>query len=286
MPSLPFDSQAGLGENRPPVRQSPDAGWLAQLLPAQLLPQLGTLFRGQLRMRLVGESILTRAKFAGSIEHNSCCYCISLGRSAGGTPDGNFDFWLEITPSIAFPMINCLLGGPSDDAFILRRPLTAIERRVLGKPVGIIASALRKACPGLSDAANAQAGINTKAIIGVLELPIAADRDEPVASATFELALDSQLGMIRICQASGASARAAVPAPPPARKDSPMEISAILAETPIDPRDMEGLSVGDIITTDSAAGSEVILRVAGIPKFVGKLGICNGHRAVTILRRL
>jgi flagellar motor switch protein FliM len=288
MPSLPFDTQANCQGSYAPHKPALQAGWQAEDLPDMLQPKLGALFKGLLRIRFIGESILTRSKFAGSIEQNSCCYCIKPGRPAGQSPSD--DYWLEITPSIAFPMINCLLGGPSDDAFILRRPFTAIERRVLARPVGVIAAVLRQACLSQADYAesSSDSDSDSKAIIQALELPITADPDAQVALAAYELTLDSQLGMIRLCQAGLAQGWTAQPVPPPGqkdRKDSPMEISAILAETPIDPRDIEGLAMGDIITTDCAAGSEVIIRVAGIPKFVGKLGICNGHRAVTILRR-
>lgn len=248
--------------------------WLREDFVNQLLPAMRAMLRGALHVRLSGASVLSRAEFAASVETNSCCYCMQWDGPSGSIQS----VYMEMTASIAFPIINCLMGGSSDDAFIPRRPLTAIERRVLSRTMDVIAQSLQAVLPGL----DAQAQLTIQPI----ELPPQAQGDELVVSATFELALDRQAGMLRLCLDAQSAPAVASPVDQPGRKDSPLEVSAVLVQTPVEAADLAGLEIGDILTTDSPAGGEVILRVAGIPKFIGRLGVCNGHRAVTILRRI
>ena len=48
----------------------------------------------------------------------------------------------------------------------------------------------------------------------------------------------------------------------------------------------EHLAVGDVLATDIATDAEVIIRVAGVPKFAARLGQFKGRRAIVITRKL
>ena len=76
-----------------------------------------------------------------------------------------------------------------------------------------------------------------------------------------------------------------LPATGAVNRNGPVEISVTAAEGDVvlGPDELADLSAGDILTTDAPAGGEVIVRVAGIPKYRARLGACNGRRAVTIL---
>jgi len=247
--------------------------WLREDFAGDLAVGLRRLIRGDMYVRLVGAAVQSKAAFLTSIEEPTCCYRLSRGE----TPDAS-QVWVEITPPIAFPILNCLLGGASDDAFLPRRPLTNIERRLLTRVVELIGASLSLAWPGQDKPSFVAEPLTTEATAGA--------RDEQALAVSFEFGVDRQGGMLRLCMDGQFMPAIASPVRPAGRIEGPLEISASLTELPISPADLVGLSAGDILATDSPADGEVVIRVAGIPKFVGKLGICNGKRAVTIVRKI
>lgn len=113
--------------------QTPALRWLREDFVERLTAQLPGVAKGQWHLRLAGAALGKRSQFLASVEEETCCYALGspladLGGQTEPRAQGN---WIEITPSIAFPILNCLLGGSSDDRFIPRRPLTSIERRLL-----------------------------------------------------------------------------------------------------------------------------------------------------------
>lgn len=187
--------------------------------------------------------------------------------------------WIETTPSIAFPILNCLLGGSSDDQFIPRRPLTAIERRLLLRLTELAADALVRSWPAKPAAAWC---VNPEAVLA----PSEGDATQTVLTASFDFGLDRQAGTLRLSLDHTLVPPLSSPWSPPTQKDSVLEITAVLAESDISPQELADLKPGDILTSSVPVDGEVIIRVAGIPKFVGQLGTCNGRRAVTIVRRI
>lgn len=259
-------------------QQTASLRWLGEDFVEALLDGLSGLWKGQWHVRLAGGVLASRQHFASSIEEMSCCY--SLSGTAINTADAPAvaaqPIVVEITPAVAFPILNCLLGGSSDDVFIPRRPLTTIERRVLQRVVDLVAGSLRKAWP---DA--------TQNFTVCPELPTLdpAAAGEMALSVSMELGLDGQAGMLRLCL--GRLMLPPMSSPLPAgQKESLLEVTAALAEMTISPADLAALAAGDILMSDCNVDGEVIIRVAGIPKFAGRLGLCDGRRAVTIIRRL
>jgi len=55
-----------------------------------------------------------------------------------------------------------------------------------------------------------------------------------------------------------------------------------LADTTISTRDLIGLRVGDIITTEKDVKMPLIVNVEGVTKFRGKAGAMKGHKAIRI----
>jgi flagellar motor switch protein FliM len=91
---------------------------------------------------------------------------------------------------------------------------------------------------------------------------------------------------MRLCARREAIDEAALPPPAATSGAGPLELTAALEDIAIDERELAGLAPGDIIATEVAADGEVIVRIGGIPKFAARLGTSNGHRALTITRRL
>jgi flagellar motor switch/type III secretory pathway protein FliN len=65
-----------------------------------------------------------------------------------------------------------------------------------------------------------------------------------------------------------------------------VKLVAAIQETGLYVHDISNLAKGDLLVTDASAGGEVIVTVNGKPRFAGQLGQYNGHRAVTITRKL
>ncbi|MEI7837778.1 MAG: FliM/FliN family flagellar motor C-terminal domain-containing protein [Planctomycetota bacterium] len=64
-----------------------------------------------------------------------------------------------------------------------------------------------------------------------------------------------------------------------------MELTVTSLETGVPADELTTLAPGDILATEIDAGQDVVVRLAGIPKFVGRLGAYEGRRAVTISAR-
>ena len=55
-----------------------------------------------------------------------------------------------------------------------------------------------------------------------------------------------------------------------------------LAETPIAAAELADLRVGDIIATETAAGSPAVVSIDDVAQFRAKAGVCQGRKAVRI----
>jgi len=231
------------------------------------------------------------AEFLASLEEPTCCCCLEAGAAdspAPGAPSPGAGVpvaWIEISPSIAFTMIDLLLGSRQSGQYVPCRPLTDIERHVLRRIVHLAAGALAKVWPGPPAPGLAPSD---------RPLPRGpAGLEAPTTVATFELSLQGQVGTMRLC--APAAARPAGAGPPPAGSEepawprpaeTPLLVSVASEEAGITAEELAKLAPGDIVTTETSADGEVIVRVAGIPKFAARLGSCNGRRAITITRRL
>ena len=59
-------------------------------------------------------------------------------------------------------------------------------------------------------------------------------------------------------------------------------VEITLAETPVDAEALADLRVGDIIATETAADSPVIVSIDGAARFLGKPGTYQGRKAVRL----
>ena len=241
---------------------------------------------------------LSYAGFQASTEELACCYELQRARSSGPQGPGRSaetEMCLEICPELAFAMIDRLLGGSQENAFVPSRPPTRIEGRLLRRVASLVADCL--SCPGPGGGLGFCLGGQT----GPQERQAAGTREQPVLVATFSLRIGRNAGTMRLCVPCGLmgilvrsgpgaglaeGVAAATTVPGDGKVKAPIEISAAVEGTMITAEELADLGPGDIVSTDTPGGGEVIVRVAGIPKFVGRLSTSNGRRAVIITRRL
>ena len=115
--------------------------------------------------------------------------------------------------------------------------------------------------------------------------PTGGDGEDRVVVATFELSLAGRVGTMRLC-GPGRLADSTRAGRTRRTSAGPLEITAAIDSLALDAADLDAMEAGDILDTELPADGEVLVRIAGIPKFAGRVKIVNGRRVVTITRRL
>ncbi len=182
---------------------------------------------------------------------------------------------LVISPPACFGMVDRLLGGRGGSA-PPARAVTDVERRLLARFAGIARASLSRALPE-----GARARLRPVATVE--------DDDEASVHLAFSVAIDTPAGRTppaALWLSLPAEAIATESAAPPEHPREKLELTASLPPTRLRGSEVAGLATGDTLASGSPPDAEVIVRVAGIPKYVGQLGRHNGRRAVTVLRRI
>jgi len=162
-----------------------------------------------------------------------------------------------------------------------RRPLTLPERRVLLRLANLVALSLAAARPAPGPA---KPDANRGELRADLSTP-AGNPDDRVVVATFELALGGRVGTMRLCGCGRLTAGAG-PAPVRRTASAALEVTASIEAGELDAAELDALADGDVIVTDLPTDGELIVRVAGIPKYAGRLKLADGRRIIEITRRL
>jgi len=178
----------------------------------------------------------------------------------------NAQMCLEITPPLAFLLLERMLGGADAPVAVPRRPFTALESRLL---LRVLDSAINQL--GLSLNVDVQRAQRNPRDCHI------APPNEPITVAGFDIHIGRQSGRLSLCIPSGFA--------PPASGDSPaamVTLTAVLTESSITRRDLAALAVGDVITTELTADSPVMLISPTGTQLPGTLVQLRGHRAVQI----
>ena len=223
------------------------------------------------------------ARFRSGIIEPTCCYLLSAA-PAGSAPADNRTaksmletLWLELSPQITHPLLDMMLGG-SGQVSSAGRPVTAIQHRLLQKVVDVFACRLTA---GWNGTMNFSCRIVSD-LQGRQAMRLMAP-DETTAIVTMDLSAGQCAGPLRLC----------LPCPlletslPACRLDSPahqgpIEVAATTEDMTLTADELSNLAPGDILVTETPSDGEIILRLAGIPKYRARLGASEGRRAVTI----
>jgi flagellar motor switch protein FliM len=251
---------------------------------------LSALLRSIVEVKLTSVDQLTYSEFVFSLENPTCFNLLRADPLEG-------NLILDINPSILYPIIDRLLGGGKDSGPIARRPLTEIELRLVGRITGLFLQELKHAWQN------------------VLSLDLSVDRvesnpqlvqivppNEVVVLISFELTLGELRGMINLCipfnsierissklaantwatygkTASTPETRTAIGRQLEAAQ---LELIVTLAETKITTKDLIGLRVGDVITTDKDIHEPLDVGVQGASKFHASAGAFKGRKAIRV----
>jgi len=305
--------EGGVSSGRTPPRARPDqasaepagllnllAGALGSDFSARLSASLGM----SLEVRPSGIQECSCAEFVGSVEETSSCLRIAAAQTAHNGPDGPAPLcepvedgvWLEISPQIAFPIIDRLLGGSGRDWYVPNRPLTEIEQRLLRRVANIAAQSLDRCWPAAGEP-HRRLRWECGQTIGAFPQPPAV----PVVLAKFTLTMGRHAGAMRLCVPSRLAPTASDLVGAPNQADGgyraasasgrpagagPLELSVVVQDISLSAEELSQLESGDVLVTDTPIDGNVLVRIGGIPKFYARLGSSNGKRAIQITRRI
>ena len=230
----------------------------------------------------------TYSEFLMSLSDPTAFYAISMRPLEGVAA-------LELNPSVAFTMIDRMLGG-SGRGVAVNRALTDIEQNVTDGVVKLILENLTDAWRGIVDVQFRISGRETRPQM----LQVAAP-NEIVIMIVFDVRIGDVRGMMNLCiPASIAETMGGVQAWQPHHRAPTaterawlqmslgaveLDVSAVL-ESKLLTSDLLALSAGDVISLGVPADRPIDVRVGGTLKFKGRLGVgSRGRPGVRIERR-
>jgi flagellar motor switch protein FliM len=255
---------------------------------------LSALLRSIVEVKLTSVDQLTYSEFVFSLENPTCFNLLKAEPLEG-------NLILDINPSILYPIIDRLLGGGKDGGPIVRRPLTEIELRLVGRISQLFLNELRHAWENVLSL-----NLSVERVESNPQLVQIVPPNEVVVLISFELTLGEVRGMINLCipfnsierignklsannwvsYGKGGATPETIDRISRNIDRSLVEVVATLAETKITTADMLGLRVGDIITTDKDVRTPLDIDVQGVTKFHASAGALKGQKAVRIENQL
>lgn len=251
---------------------------------------LSAMLRAIVEVKLTSVDQLTYSEFVFSLENPSCFNLLKADPLEG-------HLILDINPSILYPIIDRMLGGGKEPNTQTRRPLTEIELRLVHRITSLYLEELRKAWENVLPIHFEVVRVESNPQLVQIVPP-----NEVVVLISFELTLGELRGMLNLCIPFNSIERignklSANSWISPSRKTStpetqqrvtknlkgaPVEMVVMLADTTISTKDLLGLRVGDIITTEKDTKSPLLVSVEGMTKFRGRAGAFKGRKAIRI----
>jgi flagellar motor switch protein FliM len=251
---------------------------------------LSAMLRTIVEVKLTAVDQLTYAEFVFGLDNPTCFNLLKAEPL-----DGNLI--LDISPSILYPMIDRLLGGGKDSSVGVRRALTEIELRLVGRITRLFLDELHKAWENLVHLKLEVVRVESNPQLVQIVPP-----NEVVILLSFELAMGELRGMINLCipfnaiesignqlSSNNWASYNRRPATPESIKllerrlrGAKVELVVDLARTRISTRDLIGLRIGDIITTEQDVQSLLLVSLCGLTKFQARPGALKGRKAICI----
>ncbi len=202
---------------------------------------------------------------------------------------------IEINPSIAFPMIDRLLGGLGE-SFESTRELTDIELNLLDAILRIIMSRLKEAWAPITDMyPNVETKESSPNVVQIVS------QNEIVIMVVMEIIIGNSSGMINLCYPvihlepilSRLANRDIMLGETSAKKSRNKELNAligraevfteaILGKTELSVGELLDLEKGDIIRLDRPADDHAIISIDKKDLFLGEIGLHRFRKSIKI----
>lgn len=254
---------------------------------------LSGVLRTIIDVRVVGVEQLTYHEFIHSLP-NPTCFAILQAPPLEG------QMCLELSPLIVYPLIDRLLGGPSNTAnvYIPQRPLTSIEWQVVHRILERALTNLSGVWHNLVEAQFRVLDTETNPHLVHIVAPT-----EVVVFITFEIRLGQSAGTMCLCipfntiesilSRLTSQSWFYKPKPPSDVQRQRVErnllrtavgLTAFLGRTRIRLSELRGLRPGDVIPLEKRTSQDLLVQVRGRNKFAGQAGQLRGQRAIRVVR--
>lgn len=251
---------------------------------------LSALLRSIVEMKLTSVDQLTYSEFVFSLENPTCFNLLKADPLEGS-------LILDINPSILYPIIDRLLGGGRETSALARRPLTEIELRLVRRITDLFLEELHRAWENVIDLDLAVVRVESNPQLVQIVPP-----NEVVVLISFELTVGDVRGMMNLCVPFNSIERISGKLSSNSwvtygrRQATPESMRQIsgnlqgsllglvvrLADARISTKELVGLRVGDIITTEKDVRSPLVVELEGVAKFTAHPGAYKGHKAIRI----
>ncbi|AGZ82315.1 flagellar motor switch protein FliM [Campylobacter fetus] len=257
-------------------------------LARNLASQISSIMRSIVEIRLHSVDQMTYGEFLMSLPSPTSFNVFSIKPL-----DGNCV--LEINPSIAFPMIDRLLGG-NGDGFESNRELTDIEINLLDAILRIMMQRLKESWSMITDMyPNVEAKESSPNVVQIVS------QNEIVIMVVMEIIIGNSSGMINICYPviylepilSRLANRDIMLGETSAKKSRNKELKtligraevlyeAILGRTVISVNEFLNLKEGDILRLDKSADDKAIVCIDKKDVFLAQIGLHRFRKSIKI----
>jgi flagellar motor switch protein FliM len=186
-PAVRFDFQR---PDRIPKSQVRAIHLLHDVFVRNLVSSLSAYLRSYLTVNLVSVEQLSYAEFLEGLPSPTCMVSLGLGPYDGSAV-------LELNPSLAFPILEMLLGGTGKSPAVLQRDITEIEQKILDGLFRIVLHDLREAWKGVTELDFSIESMETEPQLLHLMGP-----NEAVVAIGVEIRIAETVGMMNIAMPS------------------------------------------------------------------------------------
>lgn len=258
----------------------------ARNLQASLSGSLRTI----LDLKISNIDQLTYSEFINSLPNPTCFNVVNCEPLEGS-------FILEISPSIAFPIFERLLGHGKVSTIHPERPLTDIEWRLLQTVIDRAVQIMREVWENVE-----KINFRVTARESNPQLVPIMSSNEPVVSVTLEMSMGEHKGFINVCIPVVSieplmdkiithtwfttKRREAVPSQEAVITRSlavaDVNLVSYLAQTTMTIDELLTLEPGDIVVTEHHKEAPAIVMIEGQPKLFAAPGLFKDHRAIRV----
>lgn len=255
---------------------------------------LSALLRSIVDVRLSSVDQLTYSEFVFGLETPTCFNLLRADPLEG-------NLILDINPKILYPIIDRLLGGGKEASELKRRSLTEIELRLASRITKLFLHEMKHVWESIVDL-----DLSVERVESNPQLVQIVPPNEVVILISFQVTLGEVEAMMNLCipfnsierissklQANSWFTYGKSETTPETQAllgkqldRTAVELVVSLAKTQISTKDLIGLRVGDIITTEKDIQQALEVSVGGVPKFTAKPGAFKGNKAIQIERCL
>ncbi|MFK8115511.1 MAG: flagellar motor switch protein FliM [Rubripirellula sp.] len=248
------------------------------------------MLRTMIEVKLLSVDQLTYSEFVFSLDNPSCFNVLKPEPL-----DGNWI--LDIAPTLSYAIIDRMLGGDPNPNDAVRRPLTEIETRLIGRVVELFLVQLRSSWENIVDLK-----LEVESVESNPQLVQIVPPNEVVILVGFEILLGKNRGMLNLCipfntienynsklsrngwvgYGKGKPTNESRGKITTSVDNAPVDVVVTLARSKIRTGDLLDLSIGDIITTEKEVNVPLELAVQDVPKFQASAGAFKGKKAVQI----